>query len=331
MLDNQTLGTFTNVTNDTGGYSFSGIPWGIFSLGEVNQPGWTQVTMNQTVEINGTSLTLVNQNFTNTQQLGNVSGFKVNGTGTGLSGWMINLTNLTQGSPAYNTTTAGDGSFSFTNIPWGMYWLNETSQAGWIQAPSTPNRTIEINGTSLLITSQYFNNTQQTGNIIGYKNNSVNGAGLSGWNITLSNNTLGFLAWNVTNSSGGYNITGIPYGTYCLNETPQAGWAQSALTPNRTVTINGNNLVLFYNFTNTQLGNIIGYKNNSVNGAGLSGWNITLSNSTLGFLAWNVTNRLGWLQHYRDTLWDILPERNPAGRMGPVWVDPEQDRYDKQQ
>ncbi|HTY14989.1 MAG TPA: SdrD B-like domain-containing protein, partial [Methanoregulaceae archaeon] len=293
-ISNSTIPYFNStLTNSSGGFNFTSIPWGIYQLNETPQPGWTQVTANQTVEINGTSLTLVNQNFTNTQQLGNVSGFKVNGTGNGLSGWTINLTNLTVGTPAYNTTTAGDGSFGFTNIPWGKYWLNETNQAGWIQASSTPNRTIEINGTSLLIINQYFNNTQQTGSITGYKNNSVNGAGLAGWNITVSNSTTKFLAWNVTNSSGGYNITGIPYGTYWLNETPQAGWTQSASTPNRTVTINGNSLVLFYNFTNTRLGSITGYKNNSVNGAGLAGWNITLSNSTTKFLAWNVTNSSG--------------------------------------
>ena len=58
-------------------FSFTDIPWGIYQLNETPQAGWTQVTANQTIEINGTSLTLVNQNFTNTQQLGNVTGDKV--------------------------------------------------------------------------------------------------------------------------------------------------------------------------------------------------------------------------------------------------------------
>ena len=132
-------------------------------MNETPQVGWTQVTANQTIKINGTSLTLVNQNFTNTQQLGNVTGDKVDFNGTGLGGWTITLQNLTLGSPLFTNITDPSGAFAFQDIPWGLYWLNETPQAGWDQSPLTPNRTIEINGTSLFITTQYFNNTQQLG------------------------------------------------------------------------------------------------------------------------------------------------------------------------
>jgi len=133
---------------------------------------------------------------------------------------------------------------------------------------------------------------QQLGNITGFKNESVSGAGLAGWNITLVNSTTGYYAWNITNSSGGYNFTSIPYGTYSLNETPQAGYTQSLLTPNKTVTIGMNNLTLFYNFTNTQqLGNVTGDKVNYT-GTGLGGWTITLQNLTIGTpLFINITFR----------------------------------------
>ena len=162
-LNNQTLGSFINQTNSSGAFSFTEIPWGIYQLNETPQAGWTQVTANQTIEINGTSMTLVNQNFTNIQQLGNLSGYKVNGTGTGLEGWTITLNNQTLGS--FINQTNNSGAFSFTDIPWGIYQLNETSQAGWTQV--TANQTIEINGTSLTLVNQNFTNTQQLGNLSG--------------------------------------------------------------------------------------------------------------------------------------------------------------------
>ena len=142
-------------------FSFTDIPWGIYQLNETPQAGWTQVTANQTIEINGTSMTLVNQNFTNIQQLGNLSGYKVNGTGTGLEGWTITLNNQTLGS--FINQTNSSGAFSFTDIPWGIYQLNETPQVGWTQV--TANQTIEINGTSMTLVNQNFTNIQQLGNL----------------------------------------------------------------------------------------------------------------------------------------------------------------------
>ena len=136
-LNNQTLGSFINQTNSSGVFSLSEIPWGIYQLNETPQAGWTQVTANQTIEINGTSLTLANQYFNNIQQLGNLSGFKVNGTGTGLEGWTITLQNLTLGS--FINQTNSSGAFNFTDIPWGIYQLNETPQAGWTQVTAQPD------------------------------------------------------------------------------------------------------------------------------------------------------------------------------------------------
>ena len=158
-LNNQTLGSFINQTNSSGAFSFTDIPWGIYQLNETPQAGWTQVTANQTIEINGTSMTLVNQNFTNIQQVEPclVQG---NGTGTGLEGWTITLNNQTLGS--FINQTNNSGAFSFTDIPWGIYQLNETSQAGWDAGYREPDdrnkRDIADPGRA-----QNFTNTQQSG------------------------------------------------------------------------------------------------------------------------------------------------------------------------
>jgi len=122
-----------------------------------------------------------------------------------------------------------------------------------------------------------------TGSISGYKNDTA-GNRLNSWNITLRNTTtLSPVYFNITHTEAGfgvgyYNITGVPYGTYWLNETPQAGWNQ--ITLNRTVQINASTPRLFnQNFTNSLLGNISGYKLYP-NGTGIGGWQITLNNQT---------------------------------------------------
>jgi hypothetical protein len=290
-LTNSTSGYAAwNITNNTGGYNFIDIPFGTYWLNETPQAGFTQSlsTPNRTVTIDGTTPALF-YNFTNTRQLGNVTGDKVDYNGTGLGGWTITLQNLTIGTPLFTNITDPSGLFSFPDVPWGLYWLNETPQAGWRQSALTPNRTIEINGTSLLVTTQYFNNTQELGNVSGYKRDS-GGAGLSGWTIVLSNQSLGTFI-NITNTTGGYSFSNIPWGNYSLGEVIQPGWTQ--VTLNMSVEINGTSLVMTdLNFTNSQqLGNISGYKSDSV-GAGLSGWTIVLSNQTLGTFT-NVTNASG--------------------------------------
>ncbi len=71
-----------------------------------------------------------------------------------------------------------------------------------------------------------------------------NGTRINGWNITLTNITNPSIVYfnitytHPTNGIGYYNITGVPYGQYWLNETPKLGWAQHPTTPNRTVEIN---------------------------------------------------------------------------------------------
>ena len=293
VLNNTTTGYWSSVvTNATGGFSFSNIPFGIYYLGEVGQTGWTQITPNRSVEINSTCLQLLNQNFTNDQQFGNISGYKNNSmTGAGIGNWVITLTNVTTGTPGYTNTTDSTGAYSFANLPLGTYYLNETPVYGWTQSTSTPNRTITIDGSHLTFTLQNFTNTQQFGAISGYKNNSATGAAIPGWTIVLNNTTTGYWNSTVTNGTGAFSFTNIPYGIYTLGEVGQAGWVQNSSTPNRTITIDGAHQTLtLQNFTNTQqFGNISGYKNSTVSSAGIPGWRIMLTNVTTGIPTYSTT------------------------------------------
>ena len=173
MLENQTLGTFVNSTNGNGLFSFTDIPWGIYTLGEVLQPGWTQNTPNQTVEINATSLVLTNQNFTNQQAgptFGNISGSKYNDlNGNGIKeindvpipGVIISL-NYQNGTLFGTRTTDANGIFVFDPVPFGIYTLSETVPSGYKQTqPASGGYSIEVNSTSLNFT-RLFGNQQNT-------------------------------------------------------------------------------------------------------------------------------------------------------------------------
>ena len=274
VLENQTLGTFVNSTNGNGLFSFTDIPWGIYTLGEVLLPGWTQDTPNQTVEINATSLVLTNLNFTNHlagPTFGNISGYKLKDPGlTPLNNWNINLY-YENGTLFGSQSTSVTGAFSFDPIPFGNYTLNETLQTGWTQTgPVGGSYQIELNGTSPVITNQNFTNYQQLGNVSGYKLNLTN-LGQNGWTITLANVTTPYFASTSTNTTGGYSFTNVPWGIYTLGEVMQPGWTQ--VTLNRTIEINGTALNLvnqnFTNRENPRSGNISGSKYNDLNGNGI--------------------------------------------------------------
>ena len=203
--------------------------------------------------LNGTSPVITNQNFTNYQQLGNISGYKNDLAGTGLSGWTIVLENQTLGT--FVNSTNGNGLFSFTDIPWGIYTLGEVLQPGWTQ--NTPNQTVEINATSLVLTNQNFTNQlagPTFGNISGYKLKDPGLIPLGNWNINLyyENGTL--LGNRVTSGTGAFSFDPVPFGNYTLNETLQTGWTQTGPAGGSyLIQLNSSSTVMINrNFTNYQ-------------------------------------------------------------------------------
>jgi PKD repeat protein len=124
------------------------------------QPGWTPIgpTYYNGLSISSGSPFWTNRNFTNDPvvQTGSVSGLKINQScGCGIGGWTITLYNKTTGLFYASDVTNPDGSFAFTNVPFGSYYLNETPQAGWVQV--TPNTTVTINATTPSITYDFIN------------------------------------------------------------------------------------------------------------------------------------------------------------------------------
>ena len=78
--------------------------------------------------------TLINTslNFTNSQEFGNLSGYKLDPSADGLSGWMINV--YYQNGTLFGTnTTDTSGNFTFDPVPFGNYTVTETLKDGYMQ------------------------------------------------------------------------------------------------------------------------------------------------------------------------------------------------------
>ena len=111
----------------------------------------------------------------------------------------------------------------------------------------------------------------------GYKIDNCTGQPLSGWTVTVNNSTD---SWsNDTDADGFWEICNLEDGTYTVCEVLKPGWTQIAPDSCHTATLDGANITDI-NFTNQALYCISGYKINSSSGAGLPGWNITLTNAS---------------------------------------------------
>ncbi len=122
-----------------------------------------------------------------------ISGAKfndLNGNGSwdpgepGLEDWTINLAGPVSGT----TTTAADGSYSFTNLDPGDYTVSETLKPGWAQTcPATPG-TYSVTLTDSPVIDRDFGN--QGAMSISLEKSSSSAIVAPGGNVTYTNNKL---------------------------------------------------------------------------------------------------------------------------------------------
>jgi hypothetical protein len=131
----------STTTAPDGSYTFTDLPAGTYTVSETLQAGWTRTYPpapgTHTVNLApGQSIT--GKNFGNRIPPGSISGYKwndENGNGVQdpgearLEGWKIILS----GPVNTWTTTASDGSYTFTNLPPGTYTVSEEPKPGWHQ------------------------------------------------------------------------------------------------------------------------------------------------------------------------------------------------------
>ena len=202
---------------------------------------------------------------------GAISGKKYeDGTQTGLSGWTITLS----GAARATAETAGDGTYSFTELADGEYTVCETLKEGWAQ--TSPTEGVECDGGTIgysvaiedgaEVTGKDFGNFK-LGKISGYKFSDLddNGEwdedfeipensepGLSGWTIKLDAGTENEKT-ATTDENGKYEFTGVSRGAHVISEELQNGWKQTMPESGSytvTITDSGNE------FTDNNFGNV---------------------------------------------------------------------------
>ncbi len=310
-IDNDGSVDATTSTDANGDYSFVNMPPGTHKLTEALQSGWTQ-----TAPASGSHIVTVqtgddlqNINFGNFKNV-TISGRKFedeNGDGSGvgdsgLGGWTIFLDANNNGAldaGETNTTTAADGSYSFTDVGPGPHYVREVQQAGWTQTTPNPAPISPTSGADVTnVDFGNFHNISISGRKFEDENGEGDGTGdpgLSGWTIFLDANNNGALdtgeANTTTAADGSYSFTNLGPGTYRVREVNQAGWTQTTSNPADITATSGDN-VANVDFGNFKLVTISGQKFNDLNGdgqkdtgePGLPGWTIFLDANNNGAL-----------------------------------------------
>ncbi len=248
--------------------------------------------------------------LTFTPSLGtSVTGFGVNGSGwslngvaslstqapsmlnpgdPGLANWTVNLVNSANQFIA--TTTAIDGSYSFSNVVPGTYSVEVVQQPGYVASSSTTIQVSAQSGTdvenlnfgefiSVSLSGEVFSDTDGNGVLNGSE------TGLAGWTVNLVNSANATVATATTGPDGSYSFTGVGPDEYTIQVVQKSGYVQS--TPTVLVGVSSSQSVTNLNVgefqTVTISGQVFGDQNGdgSLDGSdqGISGWTVDLVNS----------------------------------------------------
>jgi protocatechuate 3,4-dioxygenase beta subunit len=205
------------ITNSQGNYCVMGLLPGIYTIAEVEQPGWVQttppsghhslavaadhgygdknfgnrrVTSDTPVKPDGpisVGPISVNPNAIMLAQLGSICGTKFNDANRngvrdpgepGLSGWQVTIS-----GPADSTVvTDAQGNYCFTGLNPGTYTISEVMQSGWMQtAPSSPANYTVVLADGQNVDNRNFGNWRSPAfpsAISGTKFNDANGNGV---------------------------------------------------------------------------------------------------------------------------------------------------------
>ncbi len=247
---------FTTTTNNTGAYSFVGLPAGTYNLAETQPAGY-----NDSIDSVGTGAatpgtgtndavtgivltpgqSAINYDFTETViPPASISGsVKVNGSGDPIANVKVTLTNTATGVTT-ETTTDDTGAYSFTNLAPGTYTVKETQPSTFVDGPDSLGTGATTAGTAT--------NDQFAGVVLGGGQNAVNydftenkpasisgavyvagtNTPIAGVTITLKNETTNLTTTTTTGLDGKYSFTGLPAGTYSVTETQPSGFDDAA-------------------------------------------------------------------------------------------------------
>jgi large repetitive protein len=203
----------------------------------------------------------------------------INGVAMALSGTTFNGQNicayLLSLTPVRSctTTTAADGTYSFTNLPAGTYTLTETQPSDYADGRETAGTTGGSPSDNILTAITLPAGTASTSNLFGERAVSINGYvfkdpqrdGTDGGSeprignvIIILRNAGGVeIGRTTTGADGAFAFANLPAGTYTIEEVQPAGYGSS--TPNSvqvTVTAGGAQSIKFGETVSSIAGNV---------------------------------------------------------------------------
>jgi protocatechuate 3,4-dioxygenase beta subunit len=337
-------------TDANGNYTIPGVGPGSYTLAEVLQSGWTitQPTNPSFYSVTTSSgVNAVGRIFGNVQPTENLSGLVYNdingdgssdgGTDPPLAGRTVDVLNSSHNIIA-STTTAADGTYSFTKLPLAPYTIAEAVPTGWtITQPTNPPGTYSLPAASGNHTGLDFGNFQLV-TISGNVYNDIYGdqgqtqrRALANWFVEMKDSQGNIVGASRTDQFGNYTIAGPGAnnfttwgpGTYTLFEPSTPGWIQTDPVNPSTYTFTASSGVNFTsgNFGNFQTVTISGTVYNDTNGngvrdvgieGGLFGWTVNLEDPHGNILGSTTTDSLG-----RYFLHGVGPGLYLVGQAGP--------------
>lgn len=168
------------------------------------------------------------QNFTGSSGL-TISGKILNGT-AGFGGVPVRLTSTNLSFTARATTTAADGSYSFTSVPGGLSYTVTPASAVFNFTPASRSyATLVATQTGQNFTVGARKTYYITGRVSKSTGNSIAGA-----TVTLTNSAGAVVKTTTTGADGVYWLTAIPAGLNYTVKPSLAGWVFTPAT--RSVT-----------------------------------------------------------------------------------------------
>ncbi len=306
--DGVTVVATTTSDPTTGVYSFQNLPAGSYTVVETEPVGYgsSVATPNShAVTLPLTGVTGVNFGDTLSTVSGTVFN-DLNNDGTvdsgepGIGGVTVTLT--MPDNSTVSTTTATDGSYSFTDLPSGTYVVSETQPAAYNDGTDTAGSFLGTVGADTVtaiavpagqdgidytfgelgvaISGTVFYDVNRDGTI-----DATETARLSTTITLLAADGVTVVATTTSDpTTGAYSFPNLPAGSYTVVETQPVGYGSSVATPNShpvTLGLTGATGINFGDTLSTVSGTVFNDKNNNgavdVGEPGISGVTVTLT------------------------------------------------------
>jgi hypothetical protein len=133
-----------------GSYTFTNLPTGTYTITEIVPAGWTVTGSPQTVTVSkGVTSTAT---ITNTRDTGSLAVAKqILGQCVSGTQFVVSISGPGSYSASYTFGCSG-GSYTFTNLPTGIYTITETATSGWIATSGSPQIVTILKGTTATAT-----------------------------------------------------------------------------------------------------------------------------------------------------------------------------------